>query len=415
MRALPTFCAFLLLATPVFSAEPNVLDGRIFQGTSNYTAYTNGGLIRNVVRKVDTVILGAAGDSAEAMPFHRWRWHVTVIDSYKGSLKPGDIIYVNTYSDEGTPDIKHYISGKKGFYFLHLDERHRLKPTDAPTYESNWIDVATYDRYGEPMRNLLSTIPQHELAWLDALLAPSGDRLVANPETESMDQQERWHGAKQAASDNKDPANPESGLTVPRVGDLYRNHSLLHMRWVSRAELLARKRFWQNCLATHSIPSRDLGYGEMNEGFTFNDNSVCQYSQSIPAVLLGSRDQPIPDPVPPSGPDAALYERLVWTRWVPPDQAPLLYKSFINLQKAAQPVPDEASWCVMLEDFENGKSHIRHFYVSSRLDIQARLSYTNQLGQDCSHWDEHDPRLTMIPDWITGDLKYDPTIWSPKP
>jgi hypothetical protein len=410
MRALPTFCAFLLLATPVFSAEPNVLDGRIFQGTSNYTAYTNGGLIRNVVRKVDTVILGAAENSVETLPNSRWRWHVTVIESYKGSLKPGDKIYVYTQWDEGTPDFKE-ISGKKGFYFMNLDERHRLKPTDAPTYESSWIDVAPYARYGEPMRNLLRTIPQHELAWLDALLSPSGDRVVANPETEAMDQQERWHGAKQYAADNEDPANPESGLAVPRVGDLYHNHSLLHMRWVSRAELLARKRFWQNCLATHSIPSRDPGYGEMCEGFTFDDNSVCQYSQSIAAILLGSAAQPIPDPIS-SGPDSTLYQRPVWTRWVPPDQAPLLYKSFIDLQKIAQPAPDEGSWCVMMEDFENGKSHIRHFYVSSRLDIQVRLFYTNELGQDCSSWDEHDARLTQIPDWITHDLKYDPTIWS---
>ena len=151
------------LMTPVFSGETSVLDGRIFTGTSNYSARTNDELINNVVAKVDAVILGIADVSVEPLPFHRWRWHVTVIESYKGGLKLGDKIYVNSYSDEGAPDFKE-ISGKKGFYFINLDERHRQAPTEATTYESSWIDVAPYDRYGEPMRKLLSTLRQHETA-----------------------------------------------------------------------------------------------------------------------------------------------------------------------------------------------------------------------------------------------------------
>jgi hypothetical protein len=105
------------LTTPVFSGETSVLDGRIFTGTSNYSARTNDELINNVVAKVDAVILGVADVSVEPLPFHRWRWHVTVIESYKGSLKPGDKIYVNSYSDEGPPRLKRHIGQKRLLFY----------------------------------------------------------------------------------------------------------------------------------------------------------------------------------------------------------------------------------------------------------------------------------------------------------
>ena len=165
MRAFFAGCTLVFLTfgltAPVFSGETSVLDGRIFTGTSNYSARTNDELINNVVRKVDAVILGRADEQTEVKEHHRWGLHVTVIDCYKGDLKPGDKIYVSIYWDEGAPDFKE-IAGKKGFYFINA--RNEKTPGVAGMYESSPIDIAPYERYGEPMRKLLRTVRQHETA-----------------------------------------------------------------------------------------------------------------------------------------------------------------------------------------------------------------------------------------------------------
>lgn len=148
-----TFLFFALcLARPLFAAEPSVLDGRIFQGASDYAAVTNEDLIQNVVRKVDAAILGRADGQAEPDGRHRWRLSLTVLECYKGGLQPGDKIYVSIYWDEGNPDFRD-ITGTKGFYFI--NKRKENVPKVGRTYQCGWIDIAPYKRYGEPMRKLL--------------------------------------------------------------------------------------------------------------------------------------------------------------------------------------------------------------------------------------------------------------------
>jgi hypothetical protein len=82
-------------AMPAFRGEPNVLDGRIFQGTSNYSAVNDDDLIKNVVRRVDAVILGSLdGPANVAKGSARPVYRVTVIECYKRVLKRGDKIWV---------------------------------------------------------------------------------------------------------------------------------------------------------------------------------------------------------------------------------------------------------------------------------------------------------------------------------
>ncbi len=141
-----------------------MLDGRIFTGTSNYSARTNDELINNVVRKVDAVILGSLDGPSNVVTFgHKPVFQVTVLDCYKGSLKPGDKICVLMQGDGETPDVREILEiGKNGFFFINA----RIEKTSgmAGLYECVPIDIAPYERYGEPMRKLLRTVRQHETA-----------------------------------------------------------------------------------------------------------------------------------------------------------------------------------------------------------------------------------------------------------
>ena len=168
MRAIVVGCAMafftLGLTVPASSGEPGVLDGRIFTGTSDYSARTNDELINNVVRKVNAVILGRLDGPSTVVKFgHKPVYQVTIIDCYKGNLKPGDKICVLMQGDGETPDVREILEiGKNGFFFINA--RNEVVLGMAGLYECSPIDIAPYERYGEPMRKLLPTVRQHEAA-----------------------------------------------------------------------------------------------------------------------------------------------------------------------------------------------------------------------------------------------------------
>ena len=310
---------------------------------------------------------------------------MTVLKCYKGDLDPGDEIRVAMVGDQETPDVTKVVAvGKAGFFFI--NRRPEEESGLAGVYECNPIDIAPYDEFGEPMARLLRSVPQHELRWLKTLLISPKD---------------------------KDVGNPQKCLDLPAVGSPGIN-------WPSvipfsacdgfRGPLLARKSFWQHCLATGQIPSGGIEYGETHERLSFTDTSVYEYSQAVYEERMGDGAKPIPPAFRPVSPNARLFEWPVWLRWEPPEKSRLLYNLFHGLPKTAQSMPDGASWCVITDCVKNGKCIENRFYLPNRTEIQTLLNYVNVTGEDCSQW-KHDKRLSTIPDWLTRDMKYDPAIW----
>jgi hypothetical protein len=347
------------------------LDARGGEHKYGFLAANDDDLIK-VMRRVDAVILGRIDQDVKAGG--GWDLHVTVIECFKGSLKPGDSVFIAIVA-EGGPDPKEEI-GRQRFFFL-VPNSH-VVPDVAGSFWCDWTDNKDYEQFGEPMRKLLRSAPQREITWLDELLAVSEDREIDDPE--------------------KDRTFPgiSSGVSMGW------SHPLLSMRWVSRAELLARKRHWEQCLASHTV-NTGTTQGELYEGFVFTDFSVCEYKQAVPPFDFGEdkRQSAYAEPM----------ERPAWQYWVPPEKGSELYKLFTDFPKAAQTKPDETSWCVMMKYFDNGKCHVKHFYVPSRLEIQTLLHEVQEAGQDCSTWKQSDKRLWTIPEWMARDFKYDVGIW----
>ncbi|HWB58287.1 MAG TPA: hypothetical protein VG733_02300, partial [Chthoniobacteraceae bacterium] len=368
--------AAALFCAPVFlrAADPG-------PAKYGFLGRTDDDLVK-AVRRVDAAILGAARKMV-VKEGGEWDIEVTVIDCYKGSLKPGDKVLITIFAEEGPKPEEE--TGNKRFYFLTTSVD---KPAAgfAGRFDCDWTDNARYERYGEPMRKVLKSMPQREIATLDALLAPAADKVVANPE-----------------------ADTDPGVFVPPSPGRYQTlHTLLSMRWVSRAELLQRRRFWEQCAATHTVPASGVTCSEFYEGICITDNGVCRYDQSV--IYQNPASHPAFTPLTQENYDQPV-ENPVWKTWLPPVNGEGIYRRFVGFSKMALAKPGDTSWCVITEYFADGKSHVAHFYVPSRLEIQSLIGDARRDGEDISQWSEYDKRLWAPPEWLTRGLKYDPAIF----
>lgn len=322
----------------------------------------------DVVRQSDAVVLGRVDEDVKAGD--GYDLHVSVLECYKGSFKPGDVLFVAIVAEEG-PDPKGEI-GAKRFFFLNKNER--KVPEVAGAFWCDWMNNWLFKENGDAMRKVLRSVPDREIATLDRLLTVSEDRAETEQET-------------------------FPGIAPSGFGGW--SGSLVSICWAPRAELLARKRFWRKCLATGVIPSEPT-FTDPVEALIFSDFSVCEYQQST-----------LRDDGEPKGAltYAEPYTAEIWKRWIGPDKGAAFFKKLtVDFPASAQAEPDETSWCVMLKYYRDGTFHIAHFYVPSRLEIQTLLHEAQGTGPDCAHWDDKDKRFGVA-DWMKRDLKYDYAQW----
>jgi hypothetical protein len=301
--------------------------------------------------------------------------HVEVLECFKGNLRPGDVIFVAILAESG-PDPKTEI-GIKRYYCL--TPNIFKKPGVVESYWCDWLGEVNYDKYGNDLEKLFHSVPQHELKWLNAMLAPS----------EHHEEDKKYDPAKEAYNTG--------------AGTNSNTDAILTMKWVPRAELLARKAFWEKCLATGRIPEKDTLRSEDYEYFQTEDNGVCTYSQAVGFeratmnLVRGKEDLRGRPPI---------LRKLV-KAWLPSDnKGALVYKDFCDLPKKAETAPTDTSLCVIMEYFENGKRHATHFYMPDRLEIQGLIQESLEFGENCIGWDQYDKRLWTIPNWLTNDQKY---------
>jgi len=320
------------------------------------------------MRKVPDVILGSvykAETKKLGSMYHVYIYQVKVIECYKGALKPGEKIQIVVMAETG-PAPEEEI-GKQRYYLLTPGKNEGK--TMKGSFVCEWTDSLSYEEYGKAPRNAFLNAPKVEIGVLDELLKPSEHR-------------------------KGDEGDYGDFSPTPAV----RWQTILSVRWISRAELLARKHYWQDCLA-HNCIHGDIA--DAVESFQFLDTSVCEYRQEIEN--------------PEGGVDFVgneyLPEGAVWKRWVPPDKGFDLFNKFVvELPKAAQSEPTETSLCVIMSFISNGKFMVQHFYLPSRFPIHTLLHEARKTGVDCSNWEETDARWAT-PAWMAQKLKYNTKIW----
>jgi len=324
-------------------------------------------------RDKDAVILGRVYKCEKTRD--DWSFHVEVVECYKGNLKPGDKILVSLQAETG-PEPAAEI-GKRIFFLL---ETARENPPSGATGDKNVglefgcdaEDAVGYERYVEKMRQAFLDIPKHEIAFLDTVLAPPETHVVKTEEDDAFEKEFCWPVFE----------------------------CVLALRWVSRAELLARRRYWERCLANHWIP-RGVVASEFRERLLFFDDSVCEYRQAFESdPLMGD-----------VGDDEGPYsDDTVWRRLVPPDKGFQLYKQItLNFSGLPKPTaPDDTSWCVIFDFIKDGKLMAGHSYVPSRLEVQATIHGVREGGTASAKVHNED---TAPADWMVKQLKYSRKLW----
>jgi hypothetical protein len=170
-------------------------------------------------------------------------------------------------------------------------------------------------------------------------------------------------------------------------------NAILHLRWVARSELLARKAFWQD-YQKHPDPKVGVFSSETEEEFLFFDNSVCDYRQTV--------IQP-----------GCVADQSVWRRWMPHDKGAEWHESMaLQLMKSKDVLstPTGTSWCVIMTYVHQGQLRVAHFYLPARIYVQTFLATTFRMTQECNGWHHRDDRFALA-DWMTKNLQYDRKIW----
>lgn len=178
----------------------------------------------------------------------------------------------------------------------------------------------------------------------------------------------------------------------PTHSQLTYANAILHVRWVSRAELLARRAFWKN-YQKHPDPKAGVFSSETEEALLLFDNSVCEYRQSI--MVKGG-----------------LLNESVWKRWLPPKKGEEWYSHALGLSdsKDVLTTPTETSWCVIMTYIRDGEPRVKQFYLPGRIYMQTLVSGAYHVTEDCASWPMRDARFGQAA-WMKMNLNYDDKIW----
>lgn len=303
-----------------------------------------------------------------------WNFHIKVEECYQGNLRKGDHIFVFLVAEAG-PDPAEEI-GKKKYFVLSAAKQippfgEKVDKDVGLTFGCEWTDALDYEKYGDKLKKAFLDAPKYEIAKIDAALAPAEVHEVKVKDDEAF--------------------RHEPFCIV--------GSCVFTMRWVSRVELLSRKRYWEKCLADHWIPHSVIP-SELCDRVVYFDTSCCEYRQT--AKLDGGL-----------GAEGPYSEDTVWRRLVPPVKGYELYKlaaiDFPAASLAAAPAtPGEESWCVMYTFVKDGKVMAGHFYVEARAEIMSVVKQMQEYGTVIPEPpDEKDP----LADWMVKKLKYSRDFW----